>query len=133
MKKLGLVIFVALIGVISINAGCFAGTQDFVLFNRTGMAIEGVYVSHVSSGSWEEDILGKSALNDGTQTKVRFPAKSNGRYWDMKVVVKGGNSYTLRKIDLIEAVGIGLFTRNGRMTAISITREDLRNYQNRKQ
>ncbi|HEV8140497.1 MAG TPA: hypothetical protein VGP81_12050 [Pyrinomonadaceae bacterium] len=62
-----------------------AGKQDFVLHNETGVEIHEVYVSPVTAGDWEEDVLGKETLPNGEAVKITFDDRDKHSHWDLKV------------------------------------------------
>lgn len=107
MKKMFLRTKVALaLGVIAmfITATAFArrGPQDFILHNRTGVEINSLYVSPVSSDDWEEDILGQDTLANGESLKINFDDRDKNVHWDLKVTDKEGNSLEWEDLNLIE-------------------------------
>ncbi|MBL6852206.1 MAG: hypothetical protein ISS15_17235 [Alphaproteobacteria bacterium] len=63
-----------------------AARQNFTLINDTGYTIREVYVSPVSTNSWEEDVMGQDELEDGQSVDITFPHHAGGCYWDLKVV-----------------------------------------------
>lgn len=83
--------------------------QNFVLANDTGFAIKSVYVSPHRSDNWEEDVLGSDVLEDKSNVRIRFAAKTQTCKWDMKVVYQIDNSNAFWKnIDLCKVGHITL-------------------------
>ncbi len=83
--------------------------QNFVLANDTGFAIKSVYVSPHRSDNWEEDVLGNDVLEDKSNVRIRFAAKTQTCKWDMKVVYQIDNSNAYWKnIDLCKVGHITL-------------------------
>ena len=92
----------ALVFIAVMSGSVFAGAQDFVLVNRTGRDIYRVYVSPTRSNSWEEDILGRDVMKNGSKITIRINA-GRARYWDIKVVYDNGRFSSWHHIDLIKA------------------------------
>lgn len=81
--------------------------QDFDLVNKTGYDISHVYVSPTKSDDWEEDVLGKSVLNDGDEWEIKFERATKSCKWDLKVVYADDNSAAYWKgIDLCKVAKI---------------------------
>ena len=94
---------------LSVIAMCLAvagyargGKQDFVLHNETGVEINELYVSPVTSDDWEEDILGKDTLAAGDSLKITFEDRDKHVHWDLKVTDKEGNSLEWYDLNLVE-------------------------------
>jgi hypothetical protein len=94
-----------------------AGKQDFVLHNETGVEIHEVYVSPVTAGDWEEDVLGKDTLPDGESVKVTFDDRDKHSHWDLKVVDGKGNSIEWHDLNLIEISEVTLHYKEGKAWA----------------
>lgn len=77
-----------------------AGTQDFDLINDTGRTIERIYVSRVSTHSWENDVLGRFVLPPGYTKHVTFSPGYRGCRFDVKVVFRDGSSLIDWDVDL---------------------------------
>lgn len=94
-----------------------AGKQDFVLHNATGVEINEVYVSPVSSDDWEEDVLGKDTLADGDSVKITFDDRDKHAHWDLKVVDGKGNSIEWHDLKLVEISEVTLHYKDGKAWA----------------
>jgi hypothetical protein len=94
-----------------------AGKQDFILHNQTGVEIHEVYVSPVSSGDWQEDVLGKDTLADGDSVKITFEDHEKHAHWDLKIVDGKGNSIEWHDLNLIEIAELTLHYKNGKAWA----------------
>ncbi len=90
-----------------------AGTQDFLLFNRTGIEIRELYVSPHDGEDWEEDVLGGNTLPSGSSVQVRFPRRERAEHWDIKIVDDEGESLEWTDLDLSRIAQITLYLRNG--------------------
>ena len=98
-------------------ASARAGQQDFVLHNETGVEIYEVYVSPVTAGDWEEDILGKKTLPEGDSVKITFDDRDKHSHWDLKVVDGKGNSIEWHDLNLIEISEVTLHYKEGKAWA----------------
>ena len=100
-------------------AAAFAcpGKQDFVLHNETGVEIHEVYVSPVTAGDWEDDVLGKDTLPEGESVKVTFEDRDKHSHWDLKVVDGKGNSIEWHDLNLIEISELTLHYKDGKAWA----------------
>ena len=96
-----------------------AGQQDFVLLNDTGYTIEEVYVSPSRAQTWEEDVLGRDVLADGTRTKIRFDRSEDSCLWDLKAVYEDGETAEWQGFNLCEVsvVAISYDEETGTTTA----------------
>jgi hypothetical protein len=105
--------------VVFVSAAAFAraGKQDFVLHNETGVEIHEVYVSPVTAGDWEEDVLGKETLPNGDSVKVTFDDRDKHSHWDLKVVDGKGNSIEWHDLNLIEISELTLRYKDGKAWA----------------
>lgn len=79
-----------------------AGVQDFDLVNRSGRTIEQIYVSRVSTNSWENDVLGRFVLLSGYSKHVTFSSDYPGCRFDVKVVFSDGSSLTDWDVNLCQ-------------------------------
>lgn len=90
-----------------IGSRAVAGTQDFVLVNKTGVTINNLHISETSKDDWEEDVLGDEVLEDGDSLRIGFEGKS-ACSWDLMVKDDEGNALYWRKIDLCEVSKVTL-------------------------
>lgn len=75
-------ISVALLG--SIGAA-FAGNADFTLVNKTGYAINEVFISPSQKDAWGKDRLGENQFLNGQSRKFKFGDTKNCKQ-DIKVI-----------------------------------------------
>jgi hypothetical protein len=103
-----------------------AGKQDFVLTNKTGYEVDQVYVSAASSDDWEEDILGKNALDNGESVNIHFSRGTRGCRFDLKVVYSDDEEAVWKDIDLctVEKITIRWNRRSGETSATFNTGEE---------
>lgn len=85
-----------------------AGTQDFDLDNRSGHTIERIFVSPVSTDSWENDVLGRFVLPSGYTKHVTFSPDYRGCHFDVKVVFSDGSSLTDWDVNLCRVGSISV-------------------------
>lgn len=94
-------------------ASCaFAGAQDFVLVNKTGVEIYAVYIAPSDSEDWEEDVLNVETLPSGNSVKIRFAPGADVEYWDIRVEDSDGNALEWYEFNLLEISRITLL-KNG--------------------
>lgn len=99
MKNLFALLFVMAVSLISVPDS-FAGKQDFILINDTGVEINELYVSPTKSDDWGEDILGKDVLADGETATINFPHDEGSCLWDFSVADPEEASVEWTGIDL---------------------------------
>ncbi len=85
-----------------------ATNQNFTIHNRTGQAIMRLFVSAVSTNSWEEDILGRDILPNGESATIRFPRAETACAWDIKVELQDGTSSELRGVNLCQTTDVNV-------------------------
>ena len=108
---------VCLAVVLAGSVALMAGNQDFVLVNRTGLAIHELYVSPANDNEWGEDVLGKDVLRNGETVTIQFSHKETECLWDMKVVDEDGDDVIWEDFDLCKAKQITLRYEGKRPTA----------------
>ncbi|MBX3689979.1 hypothetical protein [Dokdonella sp.] len=86
---------------------CFAGAGtvmaedlDFSMVNKTGYAINEVYVSSAKTDDWEEDVLGRDQLANGERVDIHFERGAKGCSWDLKVTYDDGDEAIWSGLDL---------------------------------
>lgn len=57
---------------LTIGGGTFAADADFVLVNRTGYALNEVFISPAKKNNWGKDRLGANQLLNGQSRKFKF-------------------------------------------------------------
>lgn len=108
MKKRLIVALALLIGLAFSARMAFAGAQDFVLHNDTGVEIHELYVSPADTDNWEENLIeGQTIPGDGSCT-VSFDPSHEAQMWDIMVKDSEGNGLYWRDVDLIQATEITL-------------------------
>jgi hypothetical protein len=67
---------------------------DFVLVNKTGYGIKGIYIGPSTSEEWGENLLKEGATLENNQTfTLKFSAKATAPKWDIKIEwVDGGDA-----------------------------------------
>lgn len=76
------------------------GKQNFSLLNKTGYTISEVYVAPSKSASWEEDVLGRDQLPNGSTVDIIFSRKEKVCKWDLMVVYEDGEEAEWAGFDL---------------------------------
>ena len=69
---------------------------DFVLANRTGYAVQGIYIASSSCTDWGDNLLVKP-MASGDQLAITFDAKAHGAQWDIRIVWVNANGETVWK------------------------------------
>ena len=116
MKK-GPFICLSAVILFALRATTFAGDQDFVLVNETGVEIHNLHVSPSDKEEWGDDILGKETLDDGDSAEVTFSPKEEAAKWDLRVADKEGNSIEWTDLNLLNISKVTLHYDNGKATA----------------
>ena len=63
---------IVLIGLLAAAGVAFAGDADFTLVNRTGYALNEVFISPTKKDNWGKDRLGENQLLNGQARKFKF-------------------------------------------------------------
>lgn len=99
-------------------APLFAGAQDFVIVNRTGADIYGLYISPSTSDSWEENMIEGSVLPDGNELEINFSGyDSSEAHWDIMVTDENDDSLEWEDINLLKYGRITLHFDGSRIWA----------------
>lgn len=69
----------------------FAGPQDFILVNNTGVDIYAVYIAPSNSDEWGEDVMAEDVLVDEDSVMIVFPGKQKEAMWDIRVEDEDGD------------------------------------------
>ena len=118
MKKQIMIMLVALVLVTGFSfAGLQDANQDFTLVNETGVTIDSLYISKVSSNHWEEDVLGVDTLPDGEEVEISFDSEENACKWDIMIKDEDGNEYFWRNINLCKIEKLTLHYEDGKAWA----------------
>jgi hypothetical protein len=100
--------------VLSVSGVTYAGEQDFVLVNDTGVDIAGVYISAASVDNWEENMLADDeVLPAGNEVEVNFAPEEESELWDIKVVDGEGASIVWTQLKLTEIHRVTLKLTDG--------------------
>ena len=98
---------VAVLALVGGTRPAHAGTQDFVLVNQTGVAINNLHISETAKDDWEEDVLGDQVLENGESIEITF-AGNDACLWDLMVEDADGDGLYWRKINLCEVARVVL-------------------------
>jgi hypothetical protein len=102
---------------LALPGAVWAGAQDFILNNATGVDIYELYVSPASTDNWEEDVLGVDVLADGDSVEIGFDRDEDAAYWDLMVVDSEGDSIQWHRLKLTEISEVTLRITNGKAIA----------------
>jgi hypothetical protein len=122
MKRTILLSTATLVALMMLTA--YAGEQDFVLVNETGLTIDAFYCSPTTTNDWEEDVLGEDILADEGSVEIRFARDTEACQWDLMIVDEDGDKIVWANIDLCETAKITLFYKDGKPTALIENAED---------
>ena len=93
-----------------------AGTQDFVLVNRTSVEIHELYISSADTDDWEEDVLGVDTLPPGGSVTISFKGHKDCD-WDIMVKDEDGTSIEWSGLDLCAISKVTLRLKGKKATA----------------
>lgn len=99
------------------SAFAFAGQQDFLLLNRTGIEIRELYVSPHDAEDWQEDVLRSNTLRNGASVRVSFSSRERADEWDIKIVDGDGESLEWSRLDFYRISLVTLYLRKGQIYA----------------
>lgn len=85
----------------TIVGAAFAGNADFTLVNRTGYAINEVFISPSKQSNWGKDRLGENQFMHGQSRKFKFGDTKNCKQ-DIQVVFTDGDEVEWEDINLCE-------------------------------
>jgi hypothetical protein len=99
-----MIAFSMVIALATLSSASFAhqGKQNFTLNNKSGQAIQELYVSKASADDWEEDILGKDTLPNGESLEITFSPKERAAKWDVRIVDDKGKEHKYFNLNLLE-------------------------------
>lgn len=82
--------------------------QDFTIVNETGVSIDELYISAVSTNNWEEDVLGVDVLADSESTDITFDVSEEECKWDIMIKDEEGKEYFWRGVNLCKITTLTL-------------------------
>lgn len=91
----------------------FAGVQDFILVNETGVEIAGLYISPVAKAKWGEDVLTVENLPPGDECHIKFSRDETAEFWDLMIVDQEGTSLEWPELNLSAISKVTLTIENG--------------------
>ncbi len=109
--------FLACVFLLATLSSSYAGKQDFLLVNKTGIDIHEVYIAPHSSEEWQDDVMGKGMLVSGKSVKINFERQTKTKIWDLKVVDKDGKATVWQNLNLLEISKVTLHLDEGKATA----------------
>jgi hypothetical protein len=95
----------------------FAGDQDFILHNQTGVEIHALHIAPHSSDEWGDDILGEDTMENGATLTIKFSRKEKAAHWDLRIEDKKGNSLEWENLNLLEIEEVTLHYKDGKAWA----------------
>ena len=100
--------FTLLALMLSFTTVAFAGQQDFVLVNKSGVDIHYVFISPHDYDDWGEDVMGRDILENGDSVKIVFRPGTKATYWEIRVEDMRGNILEWERFNLKEISKITL-------------------------
>jgi len=99
---------IAVLGLLllTVYQAAWAGAQDFLLYNRTGVDIYALYVAPSESEEWGDDLMEGEVLLDGGELEIVFAPDEDSELWDVMVEDQEGNALYWRDINLFTATEI---------------------------
>lgn len=99
----------AVVGALGVFASAPAWAEDlyFTLRNSTGVAIDGLYVSHTGTSSWEENLLAGSYLDSGYEIEVEIADGRTVCEYDILTTFVDGDEVDDYNVDLCS---LGVYT-----------------------
>lgn len=91
--------------------------QDFTVDNKTGVEINGLYISPHDADDWEEDILGRDTLPSGQSLEIKFNRSETAEMWDLRIEDKQGNAIEWENLNLLKISKATLYYENGKARA----------------
>ncbi|MDA8445507.1 hypothetical protein [Paracidovorax valerianellae] len=82
---------ILVLGCLALSGASFAADADFTLVNRTGYALNEVYISPTKMDKWGSDRLGRNQLVNGASRKFKF-GDTKHCVQDIKVVFTDDSS-----------------------------------------
>ena len=104
--------------VLALVSAAWAGKQDFILVNQTGVDIAQIFISSAAVDNWEEDLLGEDEiLPDGNEVRIRFATDEDAELWDLRVVDPEGTALDFQRLKMTEIAKVTLKFEDGEPTA----------------
>jgi hypothetical protein len=100
-----------------LTASCAKPAHDengwrVAITNDTGWKIRAVYISPAGAPTWEENILGRTILDNNDTIAIRFPPAARSTRWDLRVDGAGPYCAEWKRLDLANlssvTLGIGM-------------------------
>ena len=106
---------ILILQVVGIFFACsaFAGIQDFILANETGVDIAELYISPVAKANWGEDVLAVDTLPPGDECHIKFSREETADFWDLMIVDQEGTSLEWPELHLSAISKVTLTIENG--------------------
>ncbi|WP_374248245.1 hypothetical protein [Thermomonas sp.] len=100
---------VAVVIGLALSGQADAADRRVRIVNNTSYTMVRFYASRVSSGSWEEDILGESTLRPGRSVRIDIDDGSGACVYDFKAVFSDGDAVIREGVNVCK---VGEYTYN---------------------
>ena len=81
-------------------APAMAEDLTFTFINASSSPVDGLYISHVGTNSWEENMMSGDSLDPGQSTSVVIADGRSTCEYDIKVTFEDGSHTDERDVDL---------------------------------
>ena len=102
--------------------GCSSAHSDldFRLVNRTGGALNFLYLSPSTSSKWGENILAGSEFKNGDTLRIKFNRNETAVLWDMRIEGTNGQYAEWKNLKLVDISKIKLkYMTSSQPTAVA--------------
>jgi hypothetical protein len=100
MKRLACLF--AFCGLLFCRQPAFAGDTAFILVNHTGADIASLLASPSLADNWSGNLLGKTKIADGSETRISFAASNETGLWDFQTSNSKGEESEWPGVSLTE-------------------------------
>lgn len=98
MKKI--IFILGMLFSLALSSILFAGTQDFILINKTGIDIHSVYIAPSEADDWGDDVMEADILAAGESVEIVFSSAEDADVWDIRVEDGSGEALEWQGFDL---------------------------------
>jgi hypothetical protein len=97
----------AVLLLLTMAQGAWAGPAGFTLHNVTGAELHAVYIGSSDEADWGDNLLDEDeTIVDGGDIEVEFEPGEDRETWDMRVEDSEGNALEFTELNLLEATTV---------------------------
>ncbi len=108
-RKLALVALVLCLGLATL---AHAAQKRILFINSADQEIKRIHLAPAGTGQWGPNLLDKWKLKPGRKTDIAVPHDRGNCKWDLKYVARKDMAYTIKDVDICQAVEIELFLKD---------------------